>query len=253
MVGISGTSHTGDSHYYYACQAGRRKKVKCPTKPIRKQYLEDIVIDTTVKLLSSVSVISELAQKIYDVHQNETADDTALKSLEQRRKEALRAQNNMIKAIEQGIITEATKGRLTELETEINNLDFEIAKEKAHNYAFLTVEQIEHYLSRFVFDNSTDMKVRKFLINAFVREVILYDDEVVITYNFTDSPEHLKVNKEQTLRKEQQIERAKSSSSFDSGSTILAGSPPKNTVRNVRYFLLGVRDSHNKLWHGFAV
>ena len=227
MVGISGTSHTGDSHYYYACQAGRRKKVKCPTKPIRKQYLEDIVIDTTVKLLSSVSIINELAQKIYDVHQNETADDTALKSLEQRRKEALRAQSNMIKAIEQGIITEATKGRLTELETEINHLDFEIAKEKAHNYAFLTVEQIEHYLSRFVFDNPTDMKVRKFLINAFVREVILYDDEVVITYNFTDSPEHLKINKEQTLREEQQIERAKSSFSFDSGSTILAGSPPQ--------------------------
>ena len=244
MVGISGTSHTGDSHYYYACQAGRRKKVKCPTKPIRKQYLEDIVIDTTVKLLSSVSVISELAQKIYDVHQNETADDTALKSLEQRRKEALRAQNNMIKAIEQGIITEATKGRLTELETEINHLDFEIAKEKAHNYAFLTVEQIEHYLSRFVFDNPTDMKVRKFLINAFVREVILYDDEVVITYNFTDSPEHLKVNKEQTLREEQQIERAKSSSSFDSGSTILADSPPLQSDRDsVAFFVVERRGS----------
>lgn len=98
---------------------------------------------------------------------------------------------------------------------------------KTHNYAFLTVEQIEKFLSHFVFDNPTDMKIRKFLINAFVREVILYDDEVVITYNFTDSPEHLKVNKEQTLREEQQIERAKSSFSFDSGSTILAGSPPK--------------------------
>lgn len=95
---------------------------------IRKQYLEDIVIDTTVKLLSSVSLISELAERIYDVHQHETADATALKSLEKRRIEALRAQNNMIKAIEQGIITEATKGRLTELETEINHLEFEIEK-----------------------------------------------------------------------------------------------------------------------------
>ncbi|MDD6927108.1 MAG: hypothetical protein PUJ49_04490, partial [bacterium] len=90
----------------------------------------------------------------------------------------------------------------------------------------------EKFLSRFVFDNPTDMKVRKFLINAFVREVILYDEEVVITYNFTDSPEHLKVNKEQTLREEQQIERAKSSSSFDSGSTILADSPPYRNKSN---------------------
>ncbi len=226
MVGISGTSHTGDPHYYYACQAGRRKKVKCITKPIRKQFIEDTVIDTTVKLLSSVSIISDLANKIYTVHQNETSDNTALKSLEQRRKEAVRSQNNMIKAIEQGIITEATKGRLTELEAEINHLDFEIAKEKAHNYAFLTVEQIEQYLSRFVFDNTDDVKVRKLLINTFVREVILYEDEIVITFNFTDSPERLKVNKEQVIQEEKQIERAKSSFSFNSGSTILAGSPP---------------------------
>ncbi len=227
MIGISGTSHTGDSHYYYACQFGRRKKVKCAIKPIRKQFIEDTVIETTVKLLSSVSIISDLANKIYAVHQKETSDNTALKSLEQRRKEAVRSQNNMIKAIEQGIITEATKGRLTELEAEINHLDFEIAKEKAHNYAFLTVEQIEQYLSRFVFDNTDDVKVRKLLINTFVREVILYEDEIVITFNFTDSPERLKVNKEQVIQEEKQIERAKSSFSFNSGSTILADSPPK--------------------------
>ena len=239
MVGISGTSHTGDSHYYYACQAGRRKKVKCSTKPIRKQFIEDTVIEATVKLLSSVSIINDLANSIYTVHQNETADDTALKSLEQRRKEAVRSQNNMIKAIEQGIITEATKGRLTELEAEINHLDFEIAKEKAHNYAFLTVEQIEQYLSHFVFDNTDDIKVRKLLINTFVREVILYEDEIVITYNFTDSPERLKVNKEQIMREEQQIERAKSSFSFNSGSTNLACSPPVKTAGSPAVFFAG--------------
>lgn len=138
----------------------------------------------------------------------------------------MRAQNNMIKAIEQGIITDATKGRLTELEAEINHLDFEIAKEKAHNYAFLTVEQIESYLSHFVFDNTDNVKVRKLIINTFVREVILYEDEIVITYNFTDSPERLKVNKEQILQEEKQIKRAKHSFSFNSGSTILADSPP---------------------------
>ena len=54
-----------------------------------------------------------------------------------------------------------------------------------------------------------------------------YEDEIVITYNFTDSPERLKVNKEQILQEEKQIKRAKHSFSFNSGSTILAGFPPK--------------------------
>ena len=243
MVGISGTSHTGESHYYYACQAGRRKTILCATKPIRKQWIEDAVIETTVKMLSSVAAINDIAVKIYNVHQNETADNTALKSLEQRRKEALRAQNNMIKAIEQGIITDATKGRLTELEAEINHLDFEIAKEKAHNYAFLTVEQIETYLSHFVFDNTDNVKVRKLIINTFVREVILYEDEIVITYNFTDSPERLKVNKEQILQEEKQIKRAKHSFSFNSGSTILAGSPPRKKGQQYAVLFFVVSDS----------
>ena len=95
------------------------------------------------------------------------------------------------------------------------------------NYAFLTVEQIEQYLSHFVFDNTDDVKVRKLLINTFVREVILYEDEIVITYNFTDSPERLKVNKEQTMQEEKQIKQAKFPFSFNSGSTILTGSPPR--------------------------
>ena len=55
-----------------------------------------------------------------------------------------------------------------------------------------------------------------------------YEDEIVITYNFTDSPERLKVNKDQILQEEKQIKRAKHSFSFNSGSTILPGSPPKN-------------------------
>lgn len=57
----------------------------------------------------------------------------------------------------------------------------------------------------------------------------------VTTYNFTDSPERLKVNKDQILQEEKQIKRAKHSFSFNSGSTILAGSPPKK--RNTKFIV----------------
>lgn len=58
-----------------------------------------------------------------------TADNTALKLIEKKRAEALNAQNNIVKAIEQGIITETTKSRLTELENLISQYDVEILKE----------------------------------------------------------------------------------------------------------------------------
>ena len=64
------------------------------------------------------------------------------------------------------------------------------------------------YLIKFVFDNTDDIKVRKLLVKVFVREVILYDDEIVITYNFTDSPEHLNLTKEHVTKTEKEIETA---------------------------------------------
>lgn len=197
--GISGTTFE---------RPGVKRLLDDAKQAVLKQWLEDIVINATVKMLESTAAIHNVAQEIFNLHTKQVADNSALKLIEQKRKEAVKAQNNMIKAIEQGIITEATKSRLTELETLISQYDFDIAKEKARNYTFLTVEQIEMFLSRFVFENPSDMKVRKLIVNTFIREVILYPDRVVITYNFTDNPEHIKFTKEHVVKTEKEIETA---------------------------------------------
>lgn len=228
MGGESGTSHTGAIHYYYICLSKRRKRAKCNMGRVQKQFIEDTVINATTQMLSSVNNIKKIAQSIYNVHKKETADNTALKLIEKKRAEAVKAQNNIVKAIEQGIITETTKSRLTELENLISQYDIEICKEKARSYTFLTADDIEMYLSKFVFDNTDDIKVRKLLVNAFIREVILYDDEIVITYNFTDSPEHLKLTKEHVTKTEKEIETAdKTAISSNTGSYKLCHTAPK--------------------------
>ena len=232
MGGESGTSHTGDIHYYYICLSKRRKRAKCNMARIQKQFIEDFVINATAKILSNVSDIKKIAQNIYNIHKRETADNTALKLIEKKRAETLKARNNMIKAIEQGIITESTKSRLTELENLISQYDIDICKEKARSYTYLTADDIEMYLSKFVFDNTEDIKVRKLIVNAFIREVILYEDEIVITYNFADNPEHLKLTQEHIIKVEKGIETAeKSAISFLKGSYILCQTAPYNNNR----------------------
>ena len=207
---------------------------------VQKQFIEDMVINATTKMLSSVNNIKKIAQSIYNVHKNETADNTALKLIEKKRAEVVKAQNNIVKAIEQGIITETTKSRLTELENLISQYDVEILKEKARSYTYLTADDIEMYLSKFVFDNTDDIKVRKLIVNAFVREVILYDDEIVITYNFTDSPEHLKLTKEHIVKTENEIETAdKTAVSSNTGSYKLCHTAPlKKDHQNGCLFLM---------------
>ena len=161
-----------------------------------------------------------------------------MKLIEKKRAEAVKAQNNIVKAIEQGIITETTKSRLTELENLISQYDVEIIKEKARSYTYLTADDIEMFLSKFVFENTDDIKVRKLIVNAFVREVILYDDEIVITYNFTDSPEHLKLTKEHVINTENEIETAdKTAISSNTGSYKLCHTAPlKKTTKTVVFF-----------------
>ena len=67
--------------------------------------------------------------------------------------------------------------------------------------------------------------------------MILYDDEIVITYNFTDNPEHSKLTKEHVTKTEKEIETAdKTAISSNTGSYKLCHTAPneKTTLRNNR-------------------
>ncbi|MBR2622024.1 MAG: hypothetical protein IKC97_06580, partial [Clostridia bacterium] len=81
-----------------------------------------------------------------------------------------------------------------------------------------------------LFANPEDIKIRKIIVNTFVREVILYDDKVIITYNFTDTIEPHKINTETITETERQIDSA---FSLKSGSYILPATAPKGKEVNL--------------------
>ena len=224
MSGESGTSHTGDIHYYYLCLSKRKRKKPCETKAIHKQYLEDVVINSTIKMLKTPENISLIAKTILEIHEKETKCNSALRILVKKREEAFKASQNIIKAIEQGIITEMTKVRLKELEREIMQYDFDIEQEKQKSYSYLTIEEIEAYLKSMLFDDPSDIKIRKIIVNTFVREVILYPDKIIITYNFSDTPTPHKITPETTNETERQITSA---FSHNKGSYIDPAGAPK--------------------------
>ena len=210
--GESGTSKTGDAHYYYSCLTRRHRKKACNMRSVRKQDMEDLVVKETVKMLRTPKNIEYIAKSIHELHEKETTDNTTLKLLVKRREEAVKASNNLIKAIEQGIINDMTKTRMRELEAEIMQYDFDIEQERQRSYSFLSIEDIEEFLKAQVFDDTDDVKIRKLLINTFVREVILYPDKIIITYKFTDAPSPHKITAEGIKETERQITSALSQS-----------------------------------------
>ena len=225
MVGESGTSSTGDKYYYYNCLSRRRKKSNCKFKAIHKQVLEDDIMAITWKLLCDSETITELAKQILKRHENATKQNINIKALTNKRDGLLKASNNLISAIEQGIITEQTKIRLKELEAQISQLDFDIEQEKQRTYSFLTQEKIEDYLKGVICGDIDDIGTRKKIVNQFIREIVVYEDKVVITYNFTDqNPITYKLQDDIKEIEKQPKERAVIKKDFRSN--IASGSPP---------------------------
>ncbi len=200
-------------------------------KAIQKQFLEDIVVKETAKVLASEHNLELIANAIIEQNKNAVNDNTNLKMLEKQKAQAEKSTKNIVKAIEQGIITEATKTRLQELEMEIAELDFAINKEKQKSQAFLTKEQVLTYLKSQVIENCNNIKIRKSLINTLVREIILYNDKIYINFNFTDPIEPNKITKETIEEKEKQIKSALKNAQ---GSCILPLSAPNHFEINFK-------------------
>jgi len=188
--GVSGTSKTGAKHAYYSCR-DKSGVERCACKPIRKEYLENLVIDATVGLLNNEETVARLAQMIFDAHQRETQDNTTLNLLKQQRNDAYRAGQNMLKAIEMGIINELTRTRFAELEAEIAQYDVQIEQEMQRCHTTLTIDDIRTFLTQHVFKDTSKTEIRKIIVNTFVRAVILYVDRVVIVYNFEQPKTHV--------------------------------------------------------------
>ena len=195
-------------------------------KAIKKQELEDIVINTITQLLNSEQNIELLTNSIFNYHQKHSQDNANLNLFEQKRKETYKASQNILKAIEQGIITDLTKSRLQQLENELADLDIEITKEKYRDNSLLTKEEIEQFLRKQVFEDTQNIKIRKLLVNTFVRAVYLYNDKAVILFNYTNSLDKPKFTVEENTETEKQINSALSNTS---GSCLyLHSAPDKN-------------------------
>ena len=179
MIGESGHGHKGIMYHYYKCATAKRKG-NCDKKTVKKDYIENLVVELTKQTVLHDDVIKRIAKTIYDM-QSEESD--ILKTLRQNMKEVEKSINNMLHAIEMGIVTASTKQRLEELETRKSELEIAVLNEEI-NRPKLTKEQIVYWISRFKNGNTDDEKYKQTLIDTFVNSVYLYDDKLIITYNF---------------------------------------------------------------------
>ena len=179
MVGESGTSHTGAMHYYYKCGGAKRRK-GCDKKAVRKDWIERVVVRLTMQRVMDEEKINRLIDAILVMQEQEDTTTPALRSQLAETESAIR---NILKAIEQGIFTPSTKQRLDELEARkeeilVNIQTAELQKPK------LTREQMTAWFEQFRHGDPTNREFQKRLIDTFVNAVYVFDDKLVLTYNY---------------------------------------------------------------------
>ena len=141
---------------------------------------------------------------------------------EKQLRETKTAIDNLLNAIQQGLLTRSTKERLDALEAAQEELENKIACEKLAKPR-ITEEQLRFFLEKFRKMDVANQAQRKMLIDTFVNAIFLYDDKVVLTYNFHEGTETISFE-----------ELQKVTEAGASGSDLVPSAAPKKKARQKR-------------------
>ena len=168
----SGTSKSGKTMRYYRCN-GRGTKHGCILQPVRKELLEELVVNAIQEAFQRAD-LDALAEGIIERGKKIAEDASVMNLLTTELNETEKALENLLKAIEMGIFTQTTKERLEQLEAKKNELQTKIACEKVKALKTVTKEQVLQHLQTAL------KRSPKQLITYFIEKVVLFNDRIDI-------------------------------------------------------------------------
>lgn len=96
----------------------------------------------------------------------------------------------MLNAIQAGIINASTKQRLDELEDAKQRIELQIIQEEM-KHPLLSREDVTYWIFRFRTLDVTRLEERRRLIDGFVNAVTIFDDYILITFNYKGGSERV--------------------------------------------------------------
>ena len=149
---------------------------------MRKEPLEQFVVKTALEKVLNDRVIDLLADKLLEYQSKE---NTRLPVLQAELKEVKRRIDNLVTAIEQGILTPSTKARMEELEQQREALETSILQEQIEKPP-ITREQILFWFDQFRHGDPADIVFQEKVIDCFVNSIYLFDDRIVVNFNYQE-------------------------------------------------------------------
>lgn len=184
MVGESGTSSSkGRKYHYYRC-VNTKKHRACDAKhkTVRKLPLENAVVNAVMAKIMDDNFVEYVADAVMDIQSRESS---VLPALRKQLEEAESGITNMLNAIQMGIINASTKQRLDELEERKKDIELQIIQEEMKHPA-VSREDVIYFVCRFRSLDTSKLDARRRLIDSFVNAVTIFDDYILITFNYKE-------------------------------------------------------------------
>lgn len=199
MAGDSGTSHTGVTHYYYKCgNRKRRSHPYCDLKAVHKEWLEQMVTHVAIHYILQENVMNTVAEMAVAYRAEE---NPRLPTLRIQLRDVNKRIKNLISAIEEGIVSTTTRQRLDDLEQQRANLEASIRQEEM-KHPKMDKEQIIRWMQRFKDLDLDDLRIQRQIIDCFVNTVYLFDDNLIVNFNFSQESRRVTLHEVQDVFKE---------------------------------------------------
>ena len=187
MVGISGTSQTGATHYYYVCNNKRHYK-NCDMRNIPQDKIEKAVLDATVHLLESPENVEKIAAAAIASAKN---DNIELKLLQAQRRETQEKLNNCMKALDSGLVSDALMKHIAEHEAALKIIDEDIEKIKAAKKAADDIKKRVIFFLQNAFKGNENER-KDYIISTLIHDIVLdYHEDTkqffaTVRYNYNE-------------------------------------------------------------------
>ncbi len=140
-----------------------------------------------MKMLIDDAFAEHFATKAFEAHGQ---DSDELPLLRKQLEETEKGIENMLNAIQAGILNSSTKRRLDSLEETKRKLQLSIIQEEIKN-PFLSYEQMLCYITSFRDLDTTTLEGKRQLIDKFVNSIVVYDDKILINLNYKKGTKQL--------------------------------------------------------------
>lgn len=173
----TGTARNGKIIRYYKCSGKKRRLNTCSLKPVIKERLEKDILDVALNVIKN-ETIDAIANHIVEYRKECAKDTSTLNRLRAQKQEKGVALNNLVMAIEQGIITNTTKSRIEALEEELSQLEIQILNEETREFRVISHEDIVRYLRHALTQELNT------IYTALIEKVIVFDKKVEIYFKY---------------------------------------------------------------------